>query len=257
VAGVAQSSDRRAALSYLLAQPSDRERRPCRACIEPCRCERRSTACGCGCGPGCPHVATALSQSCDRVPVLPGYVPILYALSALRVFQVLWPKQTHYCGPSGEAPPRPIYFRTAALEYASLISHRLRYLDDTGALSTRWRVFVVADLSGEASFALEPVEGGRPASGLWSDLAHIGSTLTASVRRIASARLRLLRHDEQLTRREREVLDLFLLGLCTDTISARLFISPHTVRNHLKRLFAKFDVSSQKELRERFLGLHA
>jgi DNA-binding NarL/FixJ family response regulator len=52
--------------------------------------------------------------------------------------------------------------------------------------------------------------------------------------------------------REREVLDDFLRGLQIETIGRRLFISPQTVRNHLKRIARRFGVHSQAELRELF-----
>jgi DNA-binding CsgD family transcriptional regulator len=55
-----------------------------------------------------------------------------------------------------------------------------------------------------------------------------------------------------LSLREREVLDDFLRGLQMETIARRLFISPQTVRNHLKRIGRRFGVHSQAELRELF-----
>jgi DNA-binding NarL/FixJ family response regulator len=55
-----------------------------------------------------------------------------------------------------------------------------------------------------------------------------------------------------LSLREREVLDDFLRGLQVETIGRRLFISPQTVRNHLKRIGRRFGVHSQAELRELF-----
>ncbi len=57
---------------------------------------------------------------------------------------------------------------------------------------------------------------------------------------------------DMLSPREREVLDDFLRGLQVDTIGRRLFISPQTVRNHLKRIGRRFGVHSQAELRELF-----
>ena len=48
--------------------------------------------------------------------------------------------------------------------------------------------------------------------------------------------------------REREVLELLVAGHHVAEIASELFISPHTVRNHLKALYRKFDVHSQLEL---------
>jgi len=52
----------------------------------------------------------------------------------------------------------------------------------------------------------------------------------------------------ELSAREREVLGLLLGGERVATIAPQLFISPHTVRNHLKSLFRKVGVGNQAEL---------
>jgi DNA-binding NarL/FixJ family response regulator len=54
-----------------------------------------------------------------------------------------------------------------------------------------------------------------------------------------------------LTARELEVLLLLDRHLGTDEIAARLFISEHTVRSHVKSLLAKLGVSSRREALER------
>jgi DNA-binding CsgD family transcriptional regulator len=54
-----------------------------------------------------------------------------------------------------------------------------------------------------------------------------------------------------LSPRETEVLRHLLEGYRVNTIARRLFISQHTVRNHLKKIFAKLEVRSQTELMER------
>ncbi len=51
-----------------------------------------------------------------------------------------------------------------------------------------------------------------------------------------------------LSPREREVVVLLLEGHRVSTIAQRLFLSPHTVRNHLKAIFRKAKVGSQAEL---------
>lgn len=55
-----------------------------------------------------------------------------------------------------------------------------------------------------------------------------------------------------LSEREREVLSSFLGGDGPDGIAVALFISPHTVRNHMKSIFRKLDVHSRSELLQRF-----
>jgi len=55
----------------------------------------------------------------------------------------------------------------------------------------------------------------------------------------------------QLSAREREVVEQLLNHRRAPAIAKALFISQHTVRNHLKNIFAKLGVSSQQELLDR------
>lgn len=58
----------------------------------------------------------------------------------------------------------------------------------------------------------------------------------------------LLMHLHQLTGREREVTRLLLTGLSTHDIAAELWITPETLRGHVKSVLAKMAVSSRAEL---------
>jgi len=53
---------------------------------------------------------------------------------------------------------------------------------------------------------------------------------------------------ESLTRREKDVLQLLLDGLRVSSIARNLYLSPQTVRNHLKAIFRKLGAHSQAEL---------
>jgi DNA-binding NarL/FixJ family response regulator len=57
-----------------------------------------------------------------------------------------------------------------------------------------------------------------------------------------------------LSARELEVLLLLDRHLSTDEIAARLFISEHTVRSHVKSLLAKLGVSSRREALSKLAG---
>jgi DNA-binding CsgD family transcriptional regulator/uncharacterized membrane protein (GlpM family) len=58
----------------------------------------------------------------------------------------------------------------------------------------------------------------------------------------------LLCRAHALTQREREVVAALLAGLDTRALSERLFISRHTIQDHLKSVFDKIGVHSRREL---------
>lgn len=51
-----------------------------------------------------------------------------------------------------------------------------------------------------------------------------------------------------LTGREQQITRLIARGIGTADIAKRLFLSPHTVRDHVKVIFSKVGVSSRGEL---------
>lgn len=52
----------------------------------------------------------------------------------------------------------------------------------------------------------------------------------------------------EITQRELQVIRAIARGLGTGEIAAQLFLSPHTVRDHVKPVFEKVGVSSRGEL---------
>jgi DNA-binding CsgD family transcriptional regulator len=52
----------------------------------------------------------------------------------------------------------------------------------------------------------------------------------------------------RLTRREREAARLVIDGLSTEDIATAMFISVHTVRDHLKMIFGKMGVSRRQDM---------
>jgi len=92
-------------------------------------------------------------------------------------------------------------------------------------------------------------------SGIWVVL-HGTSLVASGARRAAvivepahPARLTpLLMSAYGLTEREQEVTRLVLRGDSTAQIAERLVVSPHTVQEHLKKIFEKTGVRSRREL---------
>jgi two-component system, probable response regulator PhcQ len=58
----------------------------------------------------------------------------------------------------------------------------------------------------------------------------------------------------RLSQREREVFDMFVDGLRVGQVAKALFVSDHTIRNHLKAIFDKLDIHSQAELLDKGRG---
>ena len=95
----------------------------------------------------------------------------------------------------------------------------------------------------------------RSLSGSWMTL-HAAplsgedkGTVGVIVERAHPARIAPLLMDlYELTQRERDVTGLVLQGLSTTQISARLFLSFHTVQQHLKNVFSKTGTHSRGEL---------
>jgi DNA-binding CsgD family transcriptional regulator len=64
----------------------------------------------------------------------------------------------------------------------------------------------------------------------------------------------LLATTYELSPRERELVALMFEGLATKQLASALCISPHTVQDHLKAIFAKTQVHSRRELVSHLAG---
>jgi DNA-binding CsgD family transcriptional regulator len=64
-------------------------------------------------------------------------------------------------------------------------------------------------------------------------------------RRLARLDFESLRHEYGLTRRETEVLGLVSKGLSNLEISGKLYISEHTVKDHIKKILSKMRLTSR------------
>jgi len=94
----------------------------------------------------------------------------------------------------------------------------------------------------------------RSLTGAWAviegeALDPVDKTVAVTIRPAAASEildLRFLAYD--LTVRERELVSLLLSGSDTHALSERLFLSPHTVQDHLKSIFGKTGARTRKEL---------
>jgi len=90
---------------------------------------------------------------------------------------------------------------------------------------------------------------GAPLEG--SDRHHAAITIRSST---ADEVFDLLANAYDLSRRERQLVALMLDGLATKQLAAALSISPHTVQDHLKAIFAKTNLRSRRELVSHLAG---
>lgn len=91
----------------------------------------------------------------------------------------------------------------------------------------------------------------RAASGTWVTLTAwaLGDRVAVSLESSAPHDLTALALEAySLSPRERQVVELVLLGHSTAEIGARLHLSPYTVQDHLKTVFDKTGVRSRREL---------
>jgi PAS domain S-box-containing protein len=93
---------------------------------------------------------------------------------------------------------------------------------------------------------------GRPVSGLAAGLERIAGELQTLSLFAGSRGIGEVPPDHPdialLSPREREILSELVAGQRVPAIASKLFISPHTVRNHLKSIYRKLDVPNQAAL---------
>jgi DNA-binding CsgD family transcriptional regulator/PAS domain-containing protein len=101
--------------------------------------------------------------------------------------------------------------------------------------------------TGEAEVRL--ADGGRAPLEVRSEVLGDFPSTTVSLLRLAGATPSLAPVDlAQLTPREREIAQLVAAGLTNPEIAERLYLSAHTVRQHLKAVYAKLGISSRVAL---------
>lgn len=163
-------------------------------------------------------------------------------------------------GPAGPAPPGVLVLdddggvvslTDAARHWlAQLPPDRARGMDVPGAV---WSAVCAARaMDGGLSGGRVRTTNGRwlrlHAARLISDGASGGQTAVILEPAAPSDLSPLLLDLHGLTSREREIIQLLLRGLPTADIATTLFISRHTLSDHMKAIFAKLGVSSRPEL---------
>lgn len=107
------------------------------------------------------------------------------------------------------------------------IMHEITGLIGVALHHSRYYLEVEIDTGSGHSHQAEQSEAGRET--VYSGIYHIGKS-------------------QSLTSRELDILSLIVDGRSTGNIASELFISRHTVTNHLTSIFSKFGVKSRREL---------
>lgn len=179
-------------LQALVAQPDDRAQRPCPGCDLTCPgCGSR--ACTCQCRPDCPEAPQCLSSEPGRFPIEPGILPLVYALSTLRLLPPCWSCEGHR-----DAADRPqrlpsVWFISRKVIYPTLVADLLGRLKAGGEIAHGWQVATLnCGLEPESVFVIEPrLQAGEDfhLGRLHSDVAAIAARLGEGVKSLAAARI--------------------------------------------------------------------
>jgi DNA-binding CsgD family transcriptional regulator len=120
-------------------------------------------------------------------------------------------------------------------------------------------------VAGVVASALEARDPGRPLVEAHGAVRQLRDTLDAMTRQLARLESRIEVEQLQgpagaplpldtLSAREREVVEKLRTGATNKEIAAVLFLSPHTVGNHLRHIYRKLDVHGRAELLGRLGG---
>jgi DNA-binding CsgD family transcriptional regulator len=143
-----------------------------------------------------------------------------------------WLAELPASGPDPQSLPPAVYeiAARALAPRATGLPDRVRLRAPNG----RWSVIEGA-----------PLEGTRSAAGV-----------AITVRAAAPEEIfDLLCRAHDLSFRERELAELLLRGLSTEQLAGALYISPYTVKDHLKAIFDKTGMRSRRELSSHLTGL--
>ncbi|WP_291418479.1 helix-turn-helix transcriptional regulator [Actinophytocola sp.] len=103
-----------------------------------------------------------------------------------------------------------------------------------------------------------PVARVHLSDGLWVTLrtARLGTDIAVTIEETSpAARVSLFTRAFGLSARETELLGHLVRGSDTRAVAARMFLSEHTVQDHLKSIFAKTSARSRRTLLARVLGV--
>lgn len=175
-------------------------------------------------------VGAAIARSLFRAPPAPGAVPV----TGQAVLIIDATDQLTHLTASAQAAIEEL----GGWECGSLPANLLAIVASTRTRSAQSVTLVKTSAGRWLSLRAATLSG--PASGG-------GVVVTIDVTpRTALSRLTMTAHG--LSAREEEVALLILHGASTESIASTLHLSPHTVQDHLKKIFGKLGVTSRRDM---------
>ena len=132
-----------------------------------------------------------LSNDGKRYPIEPLALPLVYALSALRIVEPCWSCEGH-AGTQGECKQPEVWFYSGSVVYPGLLQRHVCRLASAGTLSTRWEVALCSHQPETAVtlFVIRPDRSpGVPLQRLQQDLRRISANLRGELRQLAEEML--------------------------------------------------------------------
>ncbi|MFC4401666.1 LuxR C-terminal-related transcriptional regulator [Gracilibacillus xinjiangensis] len=79
------------------------------------------------------------------------------------------------------------------------------------------------------------------------EVVEVTIDLSSKTNNMTENRVEAIQHHNQISKREKEVLELVIQGFSNKEIASKLFISDHTVKNHLTHIFQKLNVTDRAQ----------
>lgn len=140
----------------------------------------------------CPTAVNMLSSD-PTYPLEPAVVPLVYALSCLRLVEPCWSCEGHL-GPNQTLHKQPgVWFYAGSNWYPELISSHLQRLLHKRRLNHPWRVSICPMVKlNQTVFEIAPAVTDGHLPHLHRDMRTIGETLVHGVRDLSRERARTL-----------------------------------------------------------------
>lgn len=184
---------RRQELLQVLCQPSEKEQRPCPSCKKICVCDKRSNKCTCECSVNCSDAPRFLSSDPDRYPIEAKVMPLVYAMSTLRMAPPCWSCEGHLTTKGDLLRLPQVWFYSASTIYPELISEYLHDLAFHKQTCCTWGVTVCPHTESNATtFSLKPEQSNDIRKELWqlqNDLHTISYSLRDGIFQLAEKKL--------------------------------------------------------------------